>query len=113
MASTVRSMAFLILLIATHATFGEAPNQSKNGTVSVTETHELILSPEKIRLQMIVRFESRDGDNAMKLLRKQQERVKKELVALRTDQTSIEFSKPILSVGLKLIVSVAVSFHVE
>ena len=100
MASTVRNVAFLVLLIATHATFGQAPNQSKNGTVSVTETHELILSPEKIRLQMIVRSESRDGDNAMKLLRKQQERVNKELIALGTDQTSIEFSKPILSVGI-------------
>ena len=100
MASTVRNVAFLVLLIATHATFGQAPSPSKNGTVSVTETHELILSPEKIRLQMIVRSESRDGDNAMKLLRKQQERVNKELIALGTDQTSIEFSKPILSVGI-------------
>ncbi len=100
MASTVRSVALLALLITTHATFGQSPNQSKNGTVSVTETHELILSPEKIRLQMIVRSESRDGDNAMKLLRRQQERVNKELIALGTDPTSIEFSKPILSVGI-------------
>ena len=77
----------------------QEPSQNKSASVSVSVTHEVALTPEKIRLQMLVRAESREGENAMKVLQKQQERVTKDLIGLGADQSSIEFSKTILSMG--------------
>ncbi len=74
-------------------------HSQSRATVSVSASHEIVLAAEKIRLQMLVRAESREGENAMKLLRKQQERVKKDLVVLGAVETSIEFSEATMSVG--------------
>lgn len=74
-------------------------SRDRGATVSVSATHEIVLVPEKIRLQMLVRAESREGENAMKLLQKHQERVKKDLVALDAVESSIEFSETSMSVG--------------
>ena len=73
--------------------------KDRGATVSVSATHEIVLVPEKIRLQMLVRAESREGENAMKLLRKHQERLKKDLVGLNAVESSIEFSETSMSVG--------------
>ena len=99
---TVPVFLFLVIVIAflsPPSGRGQEPNQNKTSTVSVSATHEIVLAPEKIRLQMLVRAESREGENAMKLLQKHRERVKKDLVALHAVEASIEFSETTLSVG--------------
>jgi len=70
------------------------------GVVSVTATEELLLVPEQIRLQMLVRAESREGSNALKIMQRHKERVTKDLVALGASESSIVFSKSTLTVGI-------------
>lgn len=86
-------------LSALSPVLGQEHNLGKSASVSVTSTHEVVLVPEKIRLQMLVRAESREAENAIQLLRKQQERVTKELVTLGADSSSIEFTSVAISVG--------------
>jgi len=97
-----RVISFVVVLCAFRlpsSASAQEHSKDRSATVSVSATHEIVLVPEKIRLQMLVRAESREGENAMKLLQKHQERVKKDLVALNAVESSIEFSETSISVG--------------
>ena len=86
-------------LLAASPVFAQEFNPGRIATVSVTSAHEVALAPEKIRLQMLVRAESREAENAVQLLKKQQERVTKELTTLDAISSSIEFTAVTVSVG--------------
>ncbi len=97
-----RVIYFLVVFCAFRlptSAIAQEHSKDRGATVSVSATHEIVLVPEKIRLQMLVRAESREGENAMKLLQKHKERVKKDLVALNAVESSIEFSETSMSVG--------------
>jgi len=78
---------------------GQEPNPGKVAIVSATSAHEVALVPEKLRLQMLVKAESREAEDAIQLLKKQQERVTKELATLGAISTSIEFTTVTITVG--------------
>jgi len=86
-------------LFASAPVSGQELNPVRSATVSVASSHEVVLVPEKIRLQMLVRAESREAENAIQLLKKQQERVTKELTTLGAVSSSIEFTTVTISVG--------------
>ena len=86
-------------LFALSPVLGQELNPGKLASVSVTSAHEVVLVPEKIRLQMLVRAESREAENAIQLLKKHQERVAKELTALGAVSSAIEFTTITISVG--------------
>ena len=94
----IRMIPVFLFFVAPFALAQESI-QNRFSIVSVSASHEVVLKPEKIRLQMLVRAESREGENAMKLLQKHQERVKKDLVELKAIEASIEFSETVMSVG--------------
>lgn len=97
-----RVISFLLVFCAfclPPSAIAQEHSKDRGAIVSVSATHEIVLVPEKLRLQMLVRAESREGENAMKLLQKHQERVKKDLVALSAVESSIEFSGTSMSVG--------------
>ena len=99
MARTIKVGVLCGALIAFSPTFGQELNVGKTASVSVGSAHEVVLAPERIRLQMLVRAESREAENANALLRKHQERVTKELAALGAISSSIEFTAVTVSVG--------------
>ena len=99
MARTIHVGVICGALLAFTPVFGQELNLGKTASVSVGYTHEVVLAPERIRLQMLVRAESREAENANSLLRKHQERVTKDLNALGATSSSIEFTAVTVSVG--------------
>ena len=99
MARAIKVGVLFGALIAFSPIFGQELNLGKTASVSVGSAHEVVLAPERIRLQMLVRAESREAENANALLRKHQERVTKELATLGAISSSIEFTAVTVSVG--------------
>ena len=99
MARTIKVGVLCGALTVFSPTFGQELNVGKTASVSVGSAHEVVLAPERIRLQMLVRAESREAENANALHRKHQERVTKELAALGAISSSIEFTAVTVSVG--------------
>lgn len=78
--------------VAQEQAFGKA-------AVSATANQEVNLIPEKIRMQVAVKAESREAENALKLLQQHFERITKQLTQLNAESSSIELSKPILTLS--------------
>jgi len=93
------SIALLIPTTLCSLAFAQEQALSKGATVSATANQEVTLIPEKIRMQVAVKAESREAKNALKLLQQHFERVTKNLNQLNAESTSIELSKPIVTLS--------------
>lgn len=81
------------------ATYAQEPATAKNATASVVSAHEVSLIPNRLRLLLTVKAESREGENALKILQKHQARVTKELESLNAIPNSITYSITTIKVG--------------
>lgn len=71
-----------------------AQSSSSAAMIQVSGSHGVLLKPEKLRLQMVVRAEGTDAKQAIKQLAQHKERVRKELLELKAEEASIEFGAP-------------------
>ncbi len=92
--------SFAFLAIPPGFVFAQDPQTSKGGTISVTGSQDVVLIPIKLRLTLLVRVESRDSKRALQTFQEHRERVTNELSGLGAIPSSIEFSKPMISVGI-------------
>ena len=93
------SSALLLFTVLSTASVAQEQAFGKGAAVSATANQEVILIPEKIRMQVAVKAESREAENALKLLQQHFERITKQLTQLNAESTSIELSKPILTLS--------------
>jgi uncharacterized protein YggE len=64
---------------------------ANDGGLAVNGAHSLPIKPQKIRLTMNVVAEGKDPKDAIKRLAEQKDKVRKELVSMKADESSIEF----------------------
>jgi uncharacterized protein YggE len=90
--SVCRSI-FLCVLCLSVVSVGSvrAETPSKPGTVRATGQHELRLKPQKLRLSITIQAQGKDAKSAIESFLAHKERVKKELIAMKADEKSIEF----------------------
>jgi hypothetical protein len=72
----------------------------KLGVISLSASQEVPLVPEKLRLLMSFKVESRDGKRALQALYDHQKSVTKTLEDLGAVPASIEFTKPVINMGV-------------
>ncbi len=92
-------MPLLIPTFLSSWALGQEQAIGKGASVSVSANQEVLLVPEKIRMHVSVKAESREAENALKLLQQHFERVTKNLIQLNAESTSIELSKPIIALS--------------
>jgi uncharacterized protein YggE len=64
------------------------------GAIQATGQHEIKLAPQKLRLSLAIRAEGTDAKNAIEAFVKHKERVKKELVEMKAEESTIDISTP-------------------
>jgi uncharacterized protein YggE len=84
------------------STFSQAPENIPNrGTyISLVSTQDTAVTPEKLRLLILAKAESRDSKRAYQSMLDHQKRVSEELVKEGAIASSIEFTKPIITSGV-------------
>ncbi len=97
--TTAWCLPFLIPTILSSLALAQELAIGKGATVSVSASQEVVLIPEKIRMHVSVKAESREAENALKLLQQHFERVSKTLSQLNAESTSIELTKPIIALS--------------
>jgi len=91
---------FVLLGIIPYPLLAQDPQMSRGGTVSVTTAQDVVVVPSKLRLTMLVKVESRDSKRALQTFHEHRERVTNELNSLGAIPSSVEFSKPMISLGI-------------
>jgi uncharacterized protein YggE len=91
---------FAFLGIIPVSVLAQDPQMTRGATISVTTAQDVVLVPSKLRLTMLVRVESRDSKRALETFREHQDRVTSELNSLGAIPSSVEFSKPMINVGI-------------
>jgi uncharacterized protein YggE len=86
-----------LCLVANTFVPASAQSPAPSGTIHATGQHEIKLAPQKLRLSLAIRAEGADAKSAIESFVQHKERVKKELVEMKADETSIEISSPQLS----------------
>jgi uncharacterized protein YggE len=78
----------------------DAQLPAKPASIHATGQHELKLPPQKLRLTLSIRAEGVDAKTAIESFLAHKERVKKELVAMKAEEASIDFGATQLSNGV-------------
>src|SRR5437588_4537145 len=76
---------------------GQVESPLKSGTIHATGQYELKLKPQKLRMTIAVQTEGANAKSALESFVAHKERVKKELVAMKADEASIEFGTTLVS----------------
>ncbi|MEQ1826124.1 MAG: hypothetical protein ABL921_09260 [Pirellula sp.] len=88
------------LSILANPIWGQDASPMRGTSIAIAGVHEVVLVPDKLRLMLLIKIESRDGKRALQSLTEHQQRVTKELEAMGAVAGSIEMTKPIISVGV-------------
>lgn len=74
--------------------------EAKSGSIHASGQHELKFEPQKLRLMLTIRAEGADAKSAIESLLAHKEGVKKELLAMKAEEASIDFGATQLSSGV-------------
>jgi len=96
----VRAGFLVLLWFVADSSYGQDAGGQSKPTLTASGSSEVTLVPEKLRLRLPVRIESRDGEMALKRFLDHQKRVTKDLLAMGASEKSIQFAKPRVSVGI-------------
>jgi uncharacterized protein YggE len=96
----------ILIVLSLSPAFGVVPiaagadPRPASASIHASGTKEITLQPQKVRLALIVRAEGTDSKSAIVALGKHKERVRKELLEMKADDSSITFGGPQLSHGI-------------